>query len=91
VPVEKFSSACYWFDRNIIDALVLKFASLISKLSAITHWCDRILVDGFVNALGTFAKWLGQLSRNFQTGKLQHYLISMLLVVLSFFILTYFI
>ena len=91
VPIEKFSSACYWFDRNIIDALVLKFASLIIKLSAITHWCDRILVDGFVNALGTFAKWLGQLSRNFQTGKLQHYLISMLLVVLSFFILTYFI
>ena len=91
VPIEKFSSACYWFDRNIIDALVLKFASLISILSAITHWCDRILVDGFVNALGTFAKWLGQLSRNFQTGKLQHYLISMLLVVLSFFILTYFI
>ena len=91
VPIEKFSSACYWFDRNIIDALVLKFASLISILSAITHWCDRILVDGFVNALGTFAKWIGQLSRNFQTGKLQHYLISMLLVVLSFFILTYFI
>jgi NADH-quinone oxidoreductase subunit L len=80
VPVEKFSNVCYWFDRNIIDALVLKSVTLISILSAISHWCDRILVDGFVNALG-----------NFQTGKLQHYLISMLLVVLSFFILTYFI
>jgi NADH-quinone oxidoreductase subunit L len=91
VPVEKFSRVCYWFDRNIIDALVLKSASLISVLSGITHWCDRILVDGFVNALGTFAKWIGQFSRNFQSGKIQHYLISMLLVVLSFFILTYFI
>jgi NADH-quinone oxidoreductase subunit L len=91
VPVEKFSSVCYWFDRNIIDALVLKSATLISILSGVTHWCDRILVDGFVNALGTFAKLIGQFSRNFQTGKLQHYLISMLLVVLSFFILTYFI
>jgi NADH-quinone oxidoreductase subunit L len=91
VPVEKFSMVCYWFDRNIIDALVLKSATLISVLSGITHWCDRILVDGFVNALGTFAKWIGQFSRNFQSGKIQHYLISMLLVVLSFFILTYFI
>jgi NADH-quinone oxidoreductase subunit L len=91
VPVEKFSRVCYWFDRNIIDALVLKSATLISVLSGITHWCDRILVDGFVNALGTFAKWIGQFSRNFQSGKIQHYLISMLLVVLSFFILTYFI
>jgi NADH-quinone oxidoreductase subunit L len=91
VPVEKFSRVCYWFDRNIIDALVLKSATLINILSAITHWFDRILVDGFVNALGTCAKWIGNFSRNFQTGKLQHYLISMLLVVLSFFILTYFI
>jgi NADH-quinone oxidoreductase subunit L len=91
VPVEKFSNVCYWFDRNIIDALVLKSVTLISILSAISHWCDRILVDGFVNALGTCAKWIGHFSRNFQTGKLQHYLISMLLVVLSFFILTYFI
>ena len=89
-PVEKFSSVCYWFDKNIIDALVLKSAILISILSGATHWCDRILVDGFVNALGTCAKWIGNFSRNFQTGKLQHYLISMLLVVLSFFILTYF-
>lgn len=91
VLIEKFSRLCYWFDRNIIDALVLKSATLVSILSAITHWCDRILVDGFVNALGTCAKWIGYFSRNFQTGKLQHYLISMLLIVLSFFILTYFI
>jgi NADH-quinone oxidoreductase subunit L len=91
VPVEKFSSVCYWFDRNIIDALVLKSASLVRVLSGITNWFDIKLVDGFVNGLATFAKWIGRFSRNFQTGKLQHYLITMLLVVLSFFILTYFI
>ena len=91
VPVEKFSSVCYWFDMNIIDALVLKFASFVRMLSGITNWFDIKLVDGFINGLGTFAKWIGRFSRNFQTGKLQHYLITMLLVVLSFFILTYFI
>ena len=91
VPMEKFSSVCYWIDRNIIDALVLKSASLVIMLSGITNWFDIKLVDGFVNSLGTFAKWIGRFSRNFQTGKLQHYLITMLLVVLSFFILTYFI
>ena len=37
VPVEKFSNVCYWFDRNIIDALVLKSVTLISILSAIAH------------------------------------------------------
>jgi len=91
VPTEKISSISYWFDRNIIDALVLKSASLVRVLSGITHWFDRILVDGFVNAMGTYAKLIGRFSRNFQTGKLQHYLITMLLVMLSFFILTYFI
>jgi len=91
VPAEKFSSICYWVDRNIIDSLVLKSASLIRALSGIIHWIDSVLVDGFVNTLGTFAKWIGRFSRNFQTGKLQHYLATMLLVVLSFFILTYFI
>jgi NADH-quinone oxidoreductase subunit L len=91
VPVEKFSRLCYWFDKNIIDALVVKSALLVSLLSGITNWFDIKLVDGFINAMGTFAKWIGKFSRNFQTGKLQHYLITMLLVVLSFFILTYFI
>jgi NADH-quinone oxidoreductase subunit L len=91
IPVEKISSVCYWFDRNFIDALVLKSASLVRVLAGISYWFDRNLVDGFVNALGTFAKLIGRFSRNFQSGKLQHYLITMLLVVLSFFILTYFI
>jgi NADH-quinone oxidoreductase subunit L len=89
VPIEKFSRGCSWFDRHIIDALVLKSASLVRVFSGITYWFDRNVVDAFVMALGTFAKRIGVLSRNFQTGKLQQYLMLMLLVVLSFFILTY--
>lgn len=91
VPVEQFSRACYWFDKSFIDALVLKSAALVRVLSGITYWFDRNLVDGLVHATGSLAKLIGRFSRNFQTGKLQHYLITMLLVVLSFFILTYFI
>lgn len=90
-PVEKFSVLCYRFDRLVIDGLVIMSSDLVRGLSAISDWFDRRIVDGIVNALGSLAKFIGQFFRNFQTGRLQHYLVSMLLVLITFFILTYFI
>lgn len=88
-PVERLASISYKFDRYIIDGFVSKLVILIRILSAFSDWFDRRVVDGLVNATATLSRYIGQVFRNFQTGKLQHYFITMLFVVLSFFIITY--
>jgi NADH-quinone oxidoreductase subunit L len=89
--IERISKLSYWFDQKVIDMLVLKSASLVRFFSSISSWIDKNLIDGLVNAIGSLAKGLGLLAQNFQTGKLQQYLTTMLLLVISFFILIYFI
>jgi len=88
--LEKTSKLSYWFDQKVIDALVLKFASLVRFISSISILIDKYLIDGLVNAMGSLAKGIGRLAQNFQTGKLQQYLATMLLLVITFFILIYF-
>lgn len=79
------------FDKRVIDGLVNFLAPLTTNISGIADWFDRNIVDGMVNGLGTLAQSTGNLARKFQTGKLQHYLITMLSLVVTFIILTYFI
>lgn len=88
--VEKLSKISYWFDQKVIDALVLKSAFLVRLLSLISSWIDKNLIDGLVNATGSLAKLIGRLAKKTQSGKLQQYLTTMLLLLISFFILTYF-
>ena len=90
-PTESFSKFCYTFDRVVIDGLVNSAGYLVRMLSDVTDWFDRRIVDGLVNAIAGMAKNIGNFARQSQTGKLQHYLVTMLLVVITFFILTYFI
>lgn len=87
--VEKLSLLSYRFDRTVIDGLVISMATLTKILSSITDWFDRRIIDGLVNATGSLSRYIGRFFRNFQSGRLQHYLTTMLLVVLSFFILSY--
>lgn len=88
--LEKTSKFSYWFDQKVIDALVLKSASFVRFISSISVLIDKYLIDGLVNAMGSLAKGIGRLAQNFQTGKLQQYLATMLLLVITFFILIYF-
>lgn len=87
--VEKLSLLSYRFDRTVIDGLVISMATLTKIISSITDWFDRRIIDGLVNATGSLSRYIGRFFRNFQSGRLQHYLTTMLLVVLSFFILSY--
>ena len=86
--VSRFSSK---FDILIIDGLVNLLARLMNMLSGISDWFDRNIVDGLVNGVAAFAGKAGKFSRLFQSGKLQHYLITMLSLVITFFIISYFI
>jgi len=87
--VEKLAQIIYQFDRVVIDGLVNSMATITQILSSIAKWFDKNVIDGLVNASGLLSQHLGRFFRTFQTGKLQHYLITMLLFVLSFFILSY--
>lgn len=90
-PAEKISRLCYTFDRVIVDGFVVIIAALVRIISDICNLFDRKIIDGLVNAFAAIAMIIGRFSRQFQTGRLQHYLVTMLLVVITFFILTYFI
>lgn len=85
--LSKFS---YRFDKIVIDGLVNLFGKAGVVLSIIAHWVDKYIVDGLVNGSASLAKTTGNFTRHFQTGRLQHYLLSMVLVVLAFFIIKYF-
>lgn len=90
VSIQKISKITFWFDLKVVDALVLKSASLVRLISITSVFIDKYFIDGFVNALGSLAKFIGRLVQKTQTGKLQQYLMIMLILLITFFILTYF-
>jgi len=89
-PVIYFSHISYGFDRIIIDGIVNIIGRVGLILASIAAFFDRFVVDVMVNMLGSISKSIGNFTRHFQTGRLQHYMVTMLIVVLAFFILKYF-
>lgn len=87
---ETLARFSYRFDKLVVDGVVNLLAVIVSSISLISDWVDRNIVDGFVNGVAVLAQKTGDLTRQFQTGKLQQYLITMLTLVVTFFILTYF-
>ena len=86
-PVLRFGSACFWVDRKVIDGLLhwlTRISGFIAKLSA---WTDRHIVDGFLHLMAAIVQSIGNFARKFQSGKVQYYLFSMLVIVLALFIL----
>lgn len=79
-----FSKVCAWFDRKVIDGIVDGSASLTKHLSSFAGLFDRVVVDGLVNFTAYFSGFIGILLRQFQTGKVQTYLV---LVIFSLVIL----
>lgn len=90
-PLQAFSVFIFKFDKRIVDGIVNLTGILIQFLSDILAWVDRNVVDGVVNGTATVAVGIGNFARRFQSGRLQHYLITMLSVVIAFFLITYFI
>ena len=88
--ITSLSKSTYRFDRIVIDGIVNSAAKAGVVLSLIAHWFDKYIVDGLVNASGSISKSIGNVTRYFQTGRLQHYLLSMILAALTFFIIKIF-
>ncbi|PRY52452.1 NADH-quinone oxidoreductase subunit L [Arcticibacter pallidicorallinus] len=86
----RFAGLLYWIDRHIVDGLVNTAGALGRRLAAGSRWIDRYVVDGLVNFSGYLAGVVGNFVRHFQTGRLQHYLVTMLIIILTLFIFKYY-
>jgi NADH-quinone oxidoreductase subunit L len=73
------SQACHWFDATIVDGLVNLAGKLTLVFSVISRWFDVHVVDGLVNFSGWITGRLGSLLRNVQTGKVQNYMMLVLI------------
>ncbi|OCX54125.1 NADH dehydrogenase [Mucilaginibacter sp. PPCGB 2223] len=85
------SRAASWFDTYVIDGIVKLIAGTGLVLSRISAWIDRYIIDGIIHSITYFVKQAGNFIRGFQTGRVQGYLFTMLIIVLALYILKTFI
>jgi len=90
-PVLALSKGVSWFDKYIIDGLINLLKNIVLILSKITAWTDKYIIDGLLHLLTGIVQQIGNFARNFQSGKIQYYLFSMLAIILALFILKTFI
>jgi NADH-quinone oxidoreductase subunit L len=74
-----------WFDNTVIDGIVNGAAWLTKGGSFISGKFDNVVVDGMVNLVAYIAGFFGLIFRKFQTGKVQTYIIFVLLGVMVIF------
>lgn len=85
-PLINKSKAIFWIDKNMVDGLVNGSASAISRISKISSWFDDHIIDGLVNGAALVINRIGIWFRSVHNGKLQHYVLWMLLIFITFFI-----
>jgi NADH-quinone oxidoreductase subunit L len=50
------------------------------------NWIDRFIVDGIVNLFAGLIRWIGSITRSFQSGKIQQYIFWALFAIIIFLI-----
>lgn len=90
-PIEKIALISWRFDRYVIDSIVLSAAVVVRNISDFSKWTDKNIIDGAVNGSASLVARAGSVFRMLQSGRLQHYLLSVLIVLLTFLILIFFI
>ena len=75
------------FDSKIIDGIVNGVAAFTRGFSSFIGKFDNIVIDGIVNFMAYLSGFIGLIFRRFQTGKVQTYLVFVLIsVVILLFI-----
>lgn len=82
-----WSAFCGWFDTNIIDRVVNRIARVTVVISWFNGKFDVIIVDGLVNGIANTTQLLGWFTRQVQTGKIQQYLVGLLIALVLIIIL----
>jgi len=71
---EPLAEGAYWFNQNVIDAIVNGVATLARRVAGFVYFgIDQRLVDGAVNGMGAGAEGSGGALRTLQTGRVQFY------------------
>ncbi len=81
------SNAFYWFEKKVVDGFVNSLEKVGLAIAGIAAWFDKNIVDGFLHLVADVVQGIGSFARRFQGGKIQYYLYSMLLVLITVFIL----
>ncbi len=87
--VVAFSQGLFWIDRQIIDGLIHQLTRAGKLLAELSAWVDRFIIDGFLLLITQVVKGIGSFFRSFQGGKVQYYLYSMLILMLTLFIIKF--
>jgi NADH-quinone oxidoreductase subunit L len=79
------SKVLAWFDANIVDGIVNGVATIFRKFAFLNGSIDKYVVDGMVNFTAFFVQTSGAVMRKIQTGKVQTYLVMVMVAVLGYF------
>ena len=82
----KLSEMLSWFDTNVVDGIVNGVALLVRKLALVNDSFDKHVVDGMVNFTAFTVNTTGAVLRKLQTGKVQTYVVMLLLAVFGYFV-----
>ena len=90
-PFLKGCDAIAYFDMEIYDHYVIDgVGRRVKALATGTGIADDLVVDGAVNLVGIIFQWLGWTFKFVQTGKIQNYLIYVLIGVLMVYLINVF-
>jgi NADH-quinone oxidoreductase subunit L len=70
---DNVAAAVYWFNQNVIDAVVNGAAWVARRTAGGVNGFDRGVIDGAVNGVGQAAGFTGGLLRYVQSGNVQRY------------------
>ena len=85
-PVLKVVSLSGRFDLKGIDGAVNLSSRITAKFSFLVGWEDLTVVDGAVNGLANICQRWGAWIRQVQTGRIQHYLYSVVLGIFGLYV-----
>ncbi len=75
-----------WFDSNIVDGLVNGVGALVRRVGTFSGGFDHYVVDGMVNFTAFFVQTSGSAMKKLQTGRVQTYLVMVLLAVTGYIV-----
>ena len=81
------ASAIAWFDEKILDRFLVMITKLQVVFAHIIRWFDVYLVDGLVHFSTHSVGKIGQMTRSFQSGKVQSFIVLSFVFVLLILLL----
>lgn len=76
-----------WFDEHVLDRLVVGFTKLQVVIAHMIKWFDVYVIDGLVHVAAYSVGRMGQLTRSFQSGKVQSFILLSFVFVLLIMLL----